>query len=387
MGLHQWKKFNIYYERIWDAKFAKDYDFEKDRWIMYTDSYRSPSDCVIYTGYRIVEDGKFELTNPKPAKNAMAGDVMYCFRREDVDTDTAHFCQNFYYGSLHDRIKYKIYKITIDDSGREEQMYSEESYYYIWSGSNYDTQFDKTYGYAYVKQTVAKQGQYVGVVQGQDNAYPQNGQKDGFWYVYDKNLNNPPIINISNADLGIIDKPPTVTFTVKDPDKGQTGLGSIYLDDKKIDSFSFAGSASRSIRINDNDWLRLLNGKHTIKISAEDSEGESSYKVIVFEKSITKIGFELENPLEADAMVTKATINLVGSIPKDAILKVEVCNNAHDPNPTWEDVTTKVIKERKIFFANKQKTADRWGVNVRVNVDRNGATGECYISSIGGSYE
>jgi hypothetical protein len=38
-------------------------------------------------------------------------------------------------------------------------------------------------------------------------------------------------------------------------------------------------------------------------------------------------------------------------------------------------------------FSNKAKTAAKWGVLVRVTVERNGATGACYISAIGGNFE
>ena len=86
-------------------------------------------------------------------------------------------------------------------------------------------------------------------------------------------------------------------------------------------------------------------------------------------------------------MVTRAMINVIGSIPKNALLKVEACNNGHDSNPTWEDCTEQTLGQKKIFFRNKQKTASKWGFNVRVSVERNGATGECYISSIGGNFE
>jgi hypothetical protein len=38
-------------------------------------------------------------------------------------------------------------------------------------------------------------------------------------------------------------------------------------------------------------------------------------------------------------------------------------------------------------FSNTKKTATDWGVLVRVTVERNGATGACYVSAIGGNFE
>ena len=483
MGLHQWKKYRINYQKIWEANFSdksksyKDFVIESSRAKFYSES-------MIYTRFEINKnDGRFILTNPKKAEDAKSGDTMYCgfdYSYGDDYDKTYYYKTDEPYEGFH-----VIYEFHIEDEGNFSSHDSGYEEYYFYKWYRYEASLIGCYD-SILKQTIPKQGSYIGLVQGQDKAYPQNGQKDGFWYVYDKKLNDPPtkpdtifrptkmfskiaetiswfgstdpesdpisyklersldgkefvqiykgpltyykdtieeeghtsvvyrvtaidsygnqspsltsasipvsdntppIIDTDRTELGKIDSPPTVKFTVKDPDQGQTGQASVYLNDKKIDSFGFKASASRSVKINDNDWLRLLNGKHTIRISAEDSENASSSKAIIFEKAITKIDFELIKPLEADAMVTKATINLVGSIPKDAIIKVEACNNGYDKNPTWEDVTIKAIKERKIFFANKQKTADKWGVNVRVSMERNGATEECYISSIGGSYE
>ena len=484
MGLHQWKKYRVNYEKIWEAIFNENLDKYED-FIVSTNSAEYSKDIIVYTGYTIRDNGDFDLTNSKEAGSVGKGDVIYFYytgSSGDNDYDRTYHYGPGRYNTNHQAI-HKFYLKRKGSSHSTEHYDGSWEDYYLWSE---DTANNEGYYTSQLKQTIAKQGSYVGLVQGQEEEFPQNGQKDGFWYVYDKKLNDPPtkperfilptkiffktstiiswsnstdpesdpisyklersldgkefvqrykgpltsyediieeeghtsvvyrvtaidsyggespslasasipvsdnippIINTSSTDLGKIDSPPTIKFTVKDPDKGQTGQASTYLDDKMIDRFSFVGSGSSSVKINDYDWLRLLNGKHTIKISTKDSEGASSSKAIVFEKAITNIDFELIKPLEADAMVTKATINLVGSIPKDAIIKVEACNNGYDKNPTWEDVTIKAIKERKIFFANKTKTADKWGVNIRVSMDRNGATGECYISSIGGSYE
>lgn len=198
--------------------------------------------------------------------------------------------------------------------------------------------------------------------------------------------NEPPCI-IMRSEGELINGEYKLNYMVVDTDKGQTITVEEYIDGKKIKSFSARSQSEYTYCLSKLEYQKLSNGQHIVKILANDNRGGVTEEIVDFTKNETKIHFELAKPLEADAMVTKATINLVGSIPEKAILKVQACNNGHDARPTWEDVTTKVIKERKIFFANKQKTASKWGVNVRVSMDRNGATGECYISSIGGSYE
>ena len=86
-------------------------------------------------------------------------------------------------------------------------------------------------------------------------------------------------------------------------------------------------------------------------------------------------------------MVTKAIMSVTRQIPAGATFSVELCNNGYDDSPTWEDVTQAVISGNKIFLQNKTKTADKWGFNFRIKVNRNGAAGDCFIVSAGGNFE
>mgnify|MGYP001035656787 CR=1 FL=1 len=213
----------------------------------------------------------------------------------------------------------------------------------------------------------------------------ENKDSDGAYVI---TWNRVPIIESTNKDnMGQQDKEFSFDYKVIEEDEGQTLRVEEYINDTKIKDFSAKSGSTYTYNLERLTYQKLPNGNHKVKIVAIDSEGGVTEKVFNFSKNETKILFELEKPLEADGMVTKALITMVGSIPEKAILKVEACNNGHDKNPTWEDVTTKVIKERKIFFANKQKTAEKWGVNIRVSVDRNGEKGQCQILSIGGNFE
>lgn len=213
----------------------------------------------------------------------------------------------------------------------------------------------------------------------------ENKDSDG---AYTLVWNRVPIIESTNKDnMGQQDKEFSFDYKVIEEDEGQTLRVEEYINDIKSKDFSATSGSTYTYKLERPAYQKLPNGNHKVKIVAIDSEGGVTEKVFNFSKNETKILFELEKPLEADGMVTKALITMVGSIPEKAILKVEACNNGHDKNPTWEDVTTKVIKERKIFFANKKKTAAKWGVNVRVSVDRNGEKGQCQILSIGGNFE
>lgn len=213
----------------------------------------------------------------------------------------------------------------------------------------------------------------------------ENKDSDG---AYTLVWNRVPIIESTNKeDMGQQDKEFSFDYKVIEEDEGQTLRVEEYINDIKLKDFSATSGSTYTYKLERLAYQKLPNGNHKVKIVAIDSEGDVTEKVFNFSKNETKILFELEKPLEADDMVTKALITMVGSIPEKAILKVEACNNGHDKNPTWEDVTTKVVKERKIFFANKKKTAAKWGVNIRVSVERNGAEGQCQILSIGGNFE
>ena len=86
-------------------------------------------------------------------------------------------------------------------------------------------------------------------------------------------------------------------------------------------------------------------------------------------------------------MPSRIMLVVTRNIPSTSTFKVEVCNNGYDASPTWEDATDAVASGLVHVFSNKSKTATDWGVLVRVTVERNGATGACYVSAIGGNFE
>ena len=67
--------------------------------------------------------------------------------------------------------------------------------------------------------------------------------------------------------------------------------------------------------------------------------------------------------------------------------KVEVCNNAYDSNPTWEDATAVTNEGRAFNFLNTSTTATKWGVNIRLTIEKGNSTVYSYITTIGGSVE
>lgn len=257
-----------------------------------------------------------------------------------------------------------------------ERKVDERSYDRIYKGINRSYKDKITKGWQKVSYRV--------------KAYDNYGLESGYATSNERMVNNneDPVINSnSSSSLGTKAGAFSLAYSVTDPDAGQSLTVKEYLNEVEKRSFTATSGTNYNFNISSTEWLEILNGEQTIKIIATDSEGGQSEKEFKFSKNETEILFELKNPLDSDAMVTKALLTLIGKLPSGAVSKIEICNNGYDKNPTWEDVTLKVEKGSKIFLSNKTKTASKWGVNIRVSVKRNGAEGECYISSTGGNFE
>lgn len=201
--------------------------------------------------------------------------------------------------------------------------------------------------------------------------------------------NTIPTIETTSADLGKITAPYSVSYKVVDPDEGQTWTVTESLDGKVLKTFDAKVGISYTSKLSDSDWLKVLNGKHILKIEVVDSEGGKSAKDISFEKAVTKLDFEMEkSSLEPlDKMPERAILSMGASIPSGSSIKVEISNNALDDKPVWQDCTAQVLGNEKIFFSNKTKTATKWAVNVRVTGDKKTATDVLSVSIIGGFYD
>lgn len=199
--------------------------------------------------------------------------------------------------------------------------------------------------------------------------------------------NRPPVISGEDGELGTKNEGFGQSYTVTDPDAGAVVTVVEKLDGKEIRTYTATLGATNTFDITGDRWVKLLNGPHTMTITATDQLGASVTRTWTFTKSVTSIEFTLTNPLPADDMPTKCIVNLTGSLPIGSILTVEACNNGNDANPSWEDITSKVLSNQKHFFQNTTKTAAEWGFNLRVKLERGTATGLVAISSVGGNFE
>ncbi len=196
----------------------------------------------------------------------------------------------------------------------------------------------------------------------------------------------PPVISGTNSDIGTKSSAFSQSYTVTDADNDKVTVTE-YIDNVKVRSYVATLGATNNLAVTGETWLKLTNGTHTLKITATDGFDETT-RTFTFTKSVTTLVVQRSTPIESTTEPKSIIISVVKVIPPEAIFKVEVCRNGFDTSPYWEDITSKVLSGKiHDFDTSKSKTASKWGINVRVTIDRNGGEGACYIKEIGGNFE
>ena len=199
--------------------------------------------------------------------------------------------------------------------------------------------------------------------------------------------NTAPAINASSTNLGKQNAPFNFAYTVTDAD-GDTLTVTEKLDGKT--TATRTGIASGTALTfgqgsTAENFQRILNGSHTIQITANDGKESTSLNA-TFTKSVTSAGVTLTTPLAVDGDITVAVLQVTGSIPDDAVFKAEATNNANDPSPVWQDVTTEVQKGTNIVFSNSTATNGA-AFNFRISVSRGASGTGGYIEAVTGAFQ
>ena len=199
--------------------------------------------------------------------------------------------------------------------------------------------------------------------------------------------NAAPAINASSTNLGEKNAPFNFGYTVTDAD-GDTLTVTEKLDGKttKTRTSIASGTALTFEQASTADgFLRILNGSHTIQITASDGNDSTSLNA-TFTKSVTSASVTLTTPLAVEGDITFAVLQVTGSIPDDAVFKAEVTNNANDPSPVWQDATEEVQKGTNIVFTNKT-AANGSAFNFRISVSRGASGTGGYIEAVSGAFQ
>ena len=201
------------------------------------------------------------------------------------------------------------------------------------------------------------------------------------------NNNTAPAITCDKpggSDLGIKAEGFTVNYSVDDAD-GDAVTVTEAIDSVTKRAFKATLKQACSFQVTGDYFQRVLNGRHTMTITADDGQAATVH-TMTFEKKVTRAVITLDRPMEADGEITLAALSVTGSIPADADYTVEATNNGKDAPPAWQDVTAEVRSGANIVFAN-HTAANGFAFNFRVTVERGGSGQGGYITSVQGGFQ
>ena len=220
-------------------------------------------------------------------------------------------------------------------------------------------------------------------------AYDSNNAYSGYVTSPERTVNNntaPAIVcsSASGSDLGVKDAGFMVSYSISDVDTDEVTVTEA-IDGVTKRTFTATLDGSNSFNVTGEYFMKLLNGGHTLTITANDGKA-STVHTLTFTKEVTGAGITLETPMPADAQITICVLSVAGFIPADAEYKVEVTNNANDETAVWEDCTAEVKNSANHIFENKT-AANGFAFNFRITAER-GVSGEGgYITSVQGGFQ
>lgn len=226
-------------------------------------------------------------------------------------------------------------------------------------------------------------GTSANTVQWRVRAKDVNGAYSGYTSSTVKTVvhNVDPTISGTDTDLGTVTTPPSMAYTVDDQDTDDELTVVESLDGNEIRTIEDAvRNQTYTFALTEAQFAALSNGQHTMQVKVTDTLGNSATRTTTFTRSVTGIEY-IVGPIETDAAAEKILVSLQYYAAAEDVV-VSVCNNAFDDNPTWELATIGL----KHIFSNATKTAEKWGVGVKVQISK--STGYDTISSrpVSGSY-
>jgi hypothetical protein len=205
-------------------------------------------------------------------------------------------------------------------------------------------------------------------------------------YYFTRN-NLAPTISGNDRDMGVVNDKFEYVFSISDVEK-DTIYYSTYLDNKLLSKQVEAVDGKKYATVIEGmDMIKLEPGKHIFKIVAVDAQGSKSERIITFSRDVQTLIMMLKEPFATDVQSKKVLVAPGWDVAKGAECRVEVCNNGFDENPTWEDATAMTELNKAYVFQNDRKTATKWGVNIRLMIERKAAKTNSYITGIGGAFE
>lgn len=99
----------------------------------------------------------------------------------------------------------------------------------------------------------------------------------------------------------------------------------------------------------------------------------------------TEIDFKLQTPVgvsQVRPVKVKVLDHIKATVTSPFTIKVEVCNNAQDATPTWENATDAYLTNKYYTFTNTTKKSANWAISVRYYIKKNNATDIIEVSDL-----
>lgn len=193
--------------------------------------------------------------------------------------------------------------------------------------------------------------------------------------------NVDPTISGSDTDLGTVTSPPSTAYTVNDQDTEDELTVVESLDGNEIRTIENAvRNQTYTFALTEAQFAALSNGQHTMQVKVTDTLGNSATRTTTFTRSVAGIEY-IVGPIETDAAAEKILVSLQYYAAAEDVT-VSVCNNAFDDSPTWELATIGL----KHIFSNATKTAEKWGVGVKVQIAKSPGYDTISSRPVSGSY-
>lgn len=200
--------------------------------------------------------------------------------------------------------------------------------------------------------------------------------------------NAEPTITCSTADgtnLGTKTDGFSISYSVNDTDSADTLTVTETLDGTTKRSFTATRGTSYTFDLTGTEWMKVLNGSHTMVISVTDSKATTK-RTFTFTKKVKACSITLKTPLAVSGDITVCVIHVNGSIPSDATYSVKVTNNANDDTPVWQDCTSECKSGTNIVFENTvAANGPAFNFVVEASEGTSGTGG--YISAVTGAFQ
>ncbi len=201
-----------------------------------------------------------------------------------------------------------------------------------------------------------------------------------------------PVIDGQDGSLGTKFGPFDVPYAVTDAPENDIVTVIEAINGSTIKNYVPVLGQVNKAEITNEILATLDNGvPATLTITATDDDGSTvrSYTFIPWRYSANKtnVSVRIGQPIKTDYAINRVIMTMQITKEVDAIVTVKACNNAYDAEPTWEDITTAIMSKKAATLQNANKTAENWGLNVQIDIQKAQQAGVISIDSFALSYE